>query len=163
MNATSGTTALTGVKIDHSGMGMHHNYSFSLKTTDASVILFSARYFSKGRPAEVYDVVVPTTVMEELSEIVRAAGNPGEPSVKGAPPSKLEMRDYSTWSYRLYWADGTETGAGPALNQIVKYLHALAEKHVEKMPLGEKWDCPCGASGNTKPFCINCGRLYTKL
>ena len=138
MNSSLSTTALTGVKIDHSGMGMHHNYSFSLKTTDASVILFSANFFLKGRPAEFYDVVVPTTVMEELSEMVRVAGSPGEPSVKGAPPPESEMRDYSTWSYRLYWTDGTETGAGPALKQIVNYLHVLAEKHVEKMPPGEK-------------------------
>ena len=136
MNATPNTVALIGVKIDHRGMGMHHNYSFSLKTTDASVILFSANCFLNGRPAEVYNVVVPTLVMEELSEMVRAAGNPGEPSVKGAPPSGLEMRDYSTWSYRLYWADGTETGAGPALNHIVKYLHALAKKHATQMSPG---------------------------
>ena len=138
MNSTSNTTALTGVKINHSGMGMHHNYYFSLKTMDAGAILFSANCFLKGRPVGIYDVVVPTTVMEELSEMVRVAGSPGKPSVKGAPPPELKMRDYSTWSYSLYWADGTETGAGPALKQIVNYLHALAEKHAEKVPPGEK-------------------------
>ena len=52
-------------------------------------------------------------------------------------PKKDQVRDYSTWSYRLQWADGTETGTGAALKQIVEYSHTLAknmlsEGHREK-------------------------------
>ena len=129
MHATTNTKTLTGLNFSRSGMVAQDNYSFMLETTDdGRTVYFSARCFLKGRPAEAYDIVVPTTIMEELSKMARAAGKLGEPNVQGPP--KVKMLDYSTWSYRLQWADGTETGAGPAQKQIVEYLHALAGKCV---------------------------------
>ena len=130
MNTTTNTIRLTGLNFSRSGMAMRDNYSFTLETTDdGRAVYFSARYFSKGRPAEAYNVVVPTTIMEELSEMAHAAGKLGEPNVQGPP--KVQMRDYSTWNYSLQWADGTETGAGTAQKQIVEYLHVLVKKHAD--------------------------------
>ena len=153
MNATAAPTTLTGLNFGRSGMAMQDNYSFTLATTDDErCVYFSAQCFSKGRHVEVYDVVVPAAIMEELSEMARAAGKLGEPNVQGPP--KVKMLDYSTWSYRLQWADGTETGTGAAQRQIVEYLRALAEKHANGelqkgvsqpvptiLPKG-KWICP---------------------
>ena len=174
MNATADTTTLTGLNFGRSGMAMQDNYSFTLKTTDdGRVVYFSARCFLKGRPVEVYDVVVPTAIMEELSEMARAAGKLGEPNVQGPP--KVTMRDYSTWGYRLQWADGTETGVGTAQRQIMEYLHALAKKHADGelqkgvsqpvpiTPPEGKWLCPsCGHSFNAGKICVACGHRHAK-
>ena len=169
MNTTADTTMLSGLNFGRSGMATQDNYSFTLETTDdGKFVYFSARCFSKGHPVEVYGVVVPTVIMEELSEMARAAGKLGEPNVQGPP--KVKMLDYSTWSYRLQWADGTETGVGAAQRQIVKYLHALAEKHAgvalqkgvsqpaPTTPPKGKWICPsCGHRFNAGKFCVECG------
>jgi len=172
MNTTAGTTILSGLNFVRSGMAMQDNYSFTLKTTDdGRFVYFSARCFSKGRPVEVYDVVGPTAIMEELSEMALAAGKLGKPNVQGPP--KVEMLDYSTWSYRLQWADGTETGVGAAQRQMVEYLHALAQKHaneelqkgvsqpVPTTPPKGKWICPsCGHCFNAGKFCVECGHQH---
>ena len=169
MNATTNTRMLTGLNFSSSGMAMQSNYSFRLETTDdGRTVYFSARCFSQSRPAEISHVVVPTTVMEELSELARAAGKLGVPNVQGPP--KVKMLDYATWNYRLQWADGTETGAGSAQKQIVEYLHALVKqyakeerqdsvsRHVPTTPPKGAWKCPsCGYNVNAGNYCAECG------
>jgi len=79
---------------------------------------------------------VPDTVLREIAEIARDAGDLGT-------PEEYDFTEESTSHsigcvYSLKWADETETGTGTAKEQILQYLIELAEKCVEEDLLKEE-------------------------
>ena len=125
--ALSEALMLKGLSFGYSGpMTWWKSYSYLLDTKQGKVYFSSSS--AKGDKENSWSfsgMEVPTSVLEDLSEMARAGGAVGSPKYEA--PSKRVL-DAHTYYYDLYWADGTHTGPGTAAGHIMNYLRILARQ-----------------------------------
>ena len=136
MESKPNTTALTDLTfIRHNANAENTDgYLFTLGINMEKGTSFTADHPRLKR--NVLSKKVPDTVLGEIAEIARIAGDLG-------PPEEYDFTEESTsysfaCVYSLRWADETETGTGTAKEQILQYLIELAENCVGEYLLEEE-------------------------
>ena len=174
---TLDSSVLIGALLQNNCIDRGKSYRFRI-VTEYGRTHFEATCFCADRHVNFLSAVVPNAVMEEIAEIVRAAGDLGVPERSSAPLSppvgsfsSAVQPMYAVWIYGLLWGGGIETGLGAAREELLQYLYALAEKCADEEEKAEalqrasdnapkeKWMCPaCGFAENTGRFCADCGQ-----
>jgi len=175
MESVLNTLSLIGVSIHYQEIIWENSYHFDVNIK-YETNYFSAEYYYLERIVTFYSETVPDTVWEDIAEIARSAGDLGSPErypppSPEPPPGMIVDKPFRTnWSSSLEWSDGTKTGMGNAKEEILQYLHDLAEKCVDvasqegpldegtSIRIREKWVCPtCGFDDNLTNYCKGCG------
>ena len=171
-------SALIAAVVKNSCDSKWKGYHFKLEAKDGET-RFDASCYSAGNPVSFLGTSVPNTVMIDIANAAKAAGNLGNGACSPAQLSPKPENGFFgadrtvplIWHYSLLWEGHRETGLGEAREEIVKYLHALVEKCLVEAeearmlklkadnPGKDMWSCPdCGFTENFTKYCVECGQ-----
>ena len=158
MKSTVNALMLKYLSIEYYGpLPWMKSFSYFLKTRGENVY-FSSSYAEQNEEKtwNFYEIEVPYSVIEDLSQLARSGGAVG--SSKWVDPL-VGVLDAHKCLYDLEWVDGTHTGPGTAAEQLMSYLNTLGRQCADKLKKAETttWTCSCGFSKNAGKFCLECG------